>query len=121
MEQKFIEYCKVHNNYYGTLKSEINKLETGRNIIIEIDTHGAEKIKKLVDATLIFIGTPITKYLKERLTKRDTENSKTIKTRIQNSKKELKKINIYDYVLLNTSLTKSVQILNKLIQKKEIK
>lgn len=112
----FIEFCEVHGNYYGTLKSELKSNDLNQKIIIEIDTQGVEKIKPFLPATYIFIG-PCTKNdLKKRLEIRDTDHPGIISQRLENSKKELKKMNNYDYVLINKKLNDSISILSKLLR-----
>jgi len=104
--QDFLEWCEVHGNYYGTLKSEIDRLtDRGETCILEIDTQGARKIKKqLSDCLLIFLTPPTIKSLKERLVNRKTEDEATINRRLKRAEEELKEVHDYDYVVVNDNI-----------------
>ncbi|MEK9656951.1 MAG: guanylate kinase [bacterium] len=116
----FIEYCKVHNNFYGTLKTELNPLNEGKIVILEIDTQGAEKIKTKINGLFIFIAAPSQQELKKRLENRGTESKEKIEERLKNAKKELQKTNIYDYVLINKKIEESANLIIKIIQKERM-
>ena len=79
-KDSFIEYAKVHGNYYGTLKKVVEKeLNAGYDVILEIDIQGALNIKnKGIDAIFIFIMPPSMKELRDRLVKRGTETKEKI-------------------------------------------
>eukprot|EP01047_Picozoa_sp_COSAG01_P002053 COSAG01_NODE_52_length_31456_cov_125.226648_11_plen_186_part_00 len=115
----FIEYCNVHDEFYGTLKSELETLEEGHDLIIEIDTQGAEKIKAIQNATFIFIAPPSINELKKRLIKRNTDSKDNIEKRINTAKKELQKIDIYDYVLINKEIKETIKNITKIIFKEK--
>ncbi len=72
---EFLEYAKVHENYYGTLKSEVeNRLKKGEKIILEIDVQGGIQIKeKFPEANLIFFRTSTKEVLEARLRGRNTD------------------------------------------------
>ncbi len=113
----FVEWAKVHNNFYGTsrkvLEQTINK---GKDILLDIDVQGAIKIKKQYkDALMIFITTPTLKILKERLIKRNKDSLDVIKTRIKNAKKELTYLPKYDYLVLNDKLDISISNVKSII------
>ncbi len=112
-QHAFVEWEEVYENqFYGTLKSEVDRIwQQGRHIIFDIDVNGAADIKRLYgDKVLaIFIKPPSFEILIERLMKRGTENEKSIKKRIKRIIKELKCENNYDYVLLNDILEDALQ------------
>lgn len=110
----FLEYCCVHGEFYGTLKSEIQNDEK-KISILEIDTQGAKKLKNKIEATYIFIAAPTINTLKKRLVKRNTESLEKIINRTETAKKELAEIKIYDYVILNSNLNESYNNLKKII------
>lgn len=107
---KFIEWAKVHNNYYGTNKDVLqNTLSKGKDILLDIDVQGALNIKKKYkNSLMLFIMTPTLKELKNRLVKRNKDSKETINTRIENAKKEIKYAVKYDYLILNDKLRESI-------------
>ena len=106
---EFIEWCDVHGNKYGTLKKEIKKINENNKIgIVEIDTNGAQKIKKSYpEIVSIFIAPPTLSILQSRLENRQTETKEEIRQRIENAKKELTEIEHYDYVVINDTIINS--------------
>jgi guanylate kinase len=101
----FLEYTKVFNNYYGTLKESVEKkIAAGLHVILVIDVVGAKKIKQALDCTLIFIKPPSMKVLKERLLKRGAESDEQIKVRIEEASRELESEKFYDYSIINDDL-----------------
>ncbi len=105
-EGMFAEWAEVHGNYYGTPKQEIeNKLNKGIDVVFDIDVQGAVQLKQnLEDGVFVFILPPSLEELEKRLKKRRTDNEETIKIRLDNSKKEIKKYVEFDYVIVNDYL-----------------
>lgn len=116
----FLEYANVHGNYYGTLKSEVEaKLESGENVILEIDVQGGEQIKKkFPEAVLVFFKAPNEEELEKRLRGRNTDSEEVIKVRLENSLKELEYEKFYDLVVINNTVSEAVEELKKIIAKK---
>lgn len=100
---EFAEYAKYVGGYYGTLVSEVNKhLESGKHVILEIDTQGALQIReKYPDALLIWVCPPDFKTLAARLTHRGTNSPEDIRRRLDTAKKEMLLIPHYDYIVIN--------------------
>ena len=115
--EEFLEYCEVHGNFYGTLISEVhNSLENGKDVIIEIDTQGAQKIKAVMDGAIsIFLAPPTVKELKARLETRGTDSPESIASRIKIAKQELKEQDKYDYIIKNEILEKTIKNVLKII------
>ena len=114
----FIEYVEVYNGiYYGTLKNKVlEKLKEGTNVILEIDVDGALKVKeKFNDALLIFIAPPSYEELEKRLKERNTDSKDKIKERIEKANYELSKKNEYDYIVVNDTIEKAVNEIQKII------
>ena len=107
-EDAFIEWEEVYENqFYGTLKSEVDRItDLGKSIIFDVEVKGATNIKKFYgdDAFVIFIRPPSLKVLIERLKNRKTETEKSLKKRIARAKKELKYENNFDMILVNDIL-----------------
>ena len=106
-EGAFLEYMRVFDtNYYGTPKSFVTQeLEEGRSVILEIDVHGAMRVKSVYpDAVLIFIAPPSMSELKSRLIHRGTESAETIERRFTAAFHEVEYAGKYDYIVVNDIL-----------------
>ncbi|OCL82988.1 guanylate kinase [Arcobacter porcinus] len=129
----FLEYAKVHDNYYGTsLKPVIEALNDGKLVVFDIDVQGHKIIRKKLHnvVTSVFITTPTLKILEQRLTSRDTDSQDIIAKRIKNAKNEVEEFLDYDYLIINEKLDKAsnelvsiarvARIKSKLFEKDEI-
>lgn len=116
-QKQFAEWAKVHEHYYGTSKKSLERtINSGKDILLDIDVQGALKIKKQYkSAVMLFVMTPNLKVLKERLIKRNKDSMKTIKTRLANAKKEITYIPKYDYLVLNDKLESSIKNVQSII------
>jgi len=115
---EFLETAEVYGNYYGTPKTYVEKLlMDGKDVILEIDTVGAQNVKKqFPSAVLIFIVPPAAKDLQERLDKRNTETDEVKAKRLQASEKEFASIKKYDYVIVNNDLADAIADLEAIIR-----
>ena len=106
----FLEWAKVYDNYYGTLKSQVeSRLLSGINVILEIDTVGGANVKaKLPSAISIFLLPPDTEELKRRLISRATDAPDVIAKRLSCLDKELADGATYDYQVVNDDLERAV-------------
>jgi guanylate kinase len=103
----FLEWAKVHDNFYGTSLKPIQKaLQENKLVIFDIDVQGFEQVvKKLKNiTTTVFITTPTIKELERRLHLRDTDHKQIIDKRILNAKDEIQYIDQYDYLIINDDL-----------------
>ena len=100
---EFVEYTKTFTNYYGTLKSEIDKpLARGVDVLLELNVVGAMNIKKMYpDSVTVFISPPSIGALKARLIGRGTESPESIERRLKEIENESKVIDKYDYCVTN--------------------
>ncbi len=100
---EFVEYTKTFTNYYGTLKSEIDKpLSRGVDVLLELNVVGARRIKELYpDSVTVFITPPSIGALKARLIGRGTETPESIERRLREIENESKDIIKYDYCVTN--------------------
>ena len=107
-KKKFLEYAKVFNNYYGSSKELVFKeLNSGNNVIFDIDWQGTKKIKNKnlkYKLLTIFILPPSKEELKKRLIKREKKNLSTVGKRMKEFKKDLLRWKDYDYVVINDNL-----------------
>ena len=117
---EFLEYAKVFNNYYGTVKSPvINNLDKGKKLIFDIDWQGTEQIKKKkLQYKLItfFILPPSKKVLFERLPNRDMKDKLIVEERMKQFSKDVLHWNNYDYVVINDNLENCYNEVNHLIK-----
>ena len=117
---RFLEYAKVFNNYYGTVKSPvINNLDKGKKLIFDIDWQGTEQIKeKKLQYKLItfFILPPSKKVLFERLSNRDMKNKLIVEERMKQFNKDVLYWEEYDYVVINDNLENCYNEVNHLIK-----
>lgn len=115
---EFLEYAIVHSGeYYGTPKSKIEeKLNSGKDVLLEIDIQGAVKIKELMkDALFIFIVPPSMEELKKRLLARNTDDKDKILERFKTAYKEINEIKKYNYVVVNDKIDKAVEKVKSII------
>lgn len=102
---EFVEYEEVYpNQFYGTLKSEMEKIWNSRKVVLfDIDVKGAENLKKQfgADSLSVFIQPPSKESLANRLKNRGTENDKTLKTRIKKAEEELTYAPKFDKIVVN--------------------
>jgi len=107
----FLEWAKVHGNYYGTSLKPVKKaLEEGKLVLFDIDVQGFKALKKTALAPLLtslFIAPPSLEELKRRLRARGSDDTTTIQKRIENALEEMKAMEFYDYVLINKELEES--------------
>lgn len=109
-EKKLLEYAEYNGNYYGTPEDSIKKwLDEGKNVILEIEVQGAEKVMDhRADLVSIFITIPSMQELERRLRDRGTETEDKIRGRLEVAKRELARAFRYDYVVLNDEVDMAV-------------
>jgi len=119
-EGELLEYAVVYKDYKGIPKSQVREaLASGENVIMRIDVQGAETVRELVeDALLIFLTPQNEEELINRLKKRDTETQESLKLRIATTRQEYKKIDLFDYVVVNKDdqLDETVDTIEAIIQ-----
>lgn len=119
-KDEFLEWEEVYpDQYYGTLKKEVNRIwDKGNSVIFDIDVEGGLNLKNQFDdqALAIFIEPPSESALEERLRKRKTESEEKIKMRISKARKELAKAKQFDHVVVNDDLDVAVGKVKELVQ-----
>ena len=113
----FVEWALVYDDYYGTSYGTLEeKLNSGLDIILDIDIQGAKNIKeKINDCMLIFILPPSRKILEERLRSRATDNADAIEKRIGEATNELTNCRWYDFLIINDDCEKATKELESII------
>ena len=116
-EPRFIEWAIVHNHYYGTPISEIEKAKSCKcDILLDIDIQGARTLKeKQIDGIYVFITPSSINLLEERLYQRMSEGLYDISKRLEDAKEEMKEAKNYDYIIINDSLEGAIRDLNSII------
>jgi guanylate kinase len=107
-EDAFIEWEEVYtDNYYGTLRSEIERIwSEGKTVIFDVDVVGGLNIKRIFDgqALAIFVQPPSYDELEKRLRHRSTESEEKINMRMAKARKELSSASKFDVILINDDL-----------------
>jgi guanylate kinase len=116
---EFVEWEKVYDYYYGTLKAYVeNAVSGGKSIILEVDVKGAISIKGIFpEAVLVYIVPPSLDELEKRLRNRQTESESDFNKRIARAKMELELKEKFDYFIENSELEKAVEDTKSLIKK----
>jgi guanylate kinase len=120
----FIEWAKVHNNYYGTSKKFVeDTIRDNKIVVFDIDVQGNKALKSIYpDNTLsIFVTTKSINILKDRLIYRNTDSDDVIEKRLINAIDELKSIKDYDYLIINDEFDKSLNLINSIILSESIR
>ena len=116
---EFYEYDVHHNNYYGTSRKLLNeKIKSGKIIIKDIDVNGTEHLQDLLktNTKVVTIFLRVPKDELERRLKERTDSPAEIRLRLSRFEYEESKINLYDYVLKNDDLEKTVKIVITIIE-----
>lgn len=115
-EKKFIEWAVVHGHYYGTSRREVEKKGIHKDLILDIDVQGAQKLRsEIKKAVFIFILPPSYQALKNRLIKRGQESIDSIENRLEVAKKEIRYYSQFDYIVLNDKFEEAVVYLKSII------
>jgi guanylate kinase len=113
-EGYFLEWAEVHGNFYGTSKRQIDKaLDEGKIVFLDIDVQGHESVRKAYPdiTTSIFVTTKNEKILIDRLKNRGTETEDSLKIRLINALNEMKRVEEYDFLLINDDFNEAKEYL----------
>ena len=116
-EDGFLEYAEYNGNYYGTPEAPIRRLlSEGKNVILEIEVQGAEKVMNhRSDLVSIFITIPSIEELERRLRDRGTETDDKVRGRMETARQELTRAFRYHYVVLNDEVELATARINTII------
>ena len=113
---EFLEYANVHGCFYGTLHRTVREnLDRGVDVLIDIDTQGAARIRACENAVIrdaiadVFIMPPDLEELRRRLIKRGTERDEQIEMRIRNAAEEMASWRDYRYTIITGSVEEDLQ------------
>lgn len=109
-KDELLEWAEFCENYYGTPRSAVEQaLQTGTDVILEIEIQGALQIKKrFPHGVFVFVVPPSMSVLSERIHKRGTESEDVIRKRLETATRELSYVTEYDYVIVNDELENAV-------------
>ena len=105
-ENKFYEYAKIFDNYYGTLKKSVDQLIKVNDIIFDIDWQGTKQLSKFKNLKLIkiYLITANKNEVRQRLIARNQNSNNEINKRINSFEEDIKHWNDYDYIIINKNL-----------------
>ena len=105
-QNKFYEYAKIFENYYGTLKKTVDETFLKNDIIFDIDWQGTKQLSKFKNLKLIkiFLTTVSKEELKKRLIKRNQNTDDEINKRFKSFDEDIKHWSDYDYIIINKNL-----------------
>jgi guanylate kinase len=108
---EFVEWVENYGHFYGTSGKVMNEvLGKGKDLLLDVEPHGAKKIKKkFEDGIFVFVLPPSLDELLNRLEKRGHESPEVIKTRFTQAERELKEVMWYDYTIFNDDLETAVK------------
>lgn len=119
----FVEHAKVHGDHYGTLREPIvTNLETGKDVLIDIDTQGAAVIRNCGDPLIrdaladVFIMPPDLEELRKRLLKRGTETAHQIDSRLATAAREMEHWRDYRYTIISGSVEEDLQRFRQIME-----
>ena len=121
-KKKFYEYAKIFDNYYGTLKENVDKSILKNDIIFDIDWQGTKQLSKFNNLNLIkiYLITDNKEELKKRLIKRNQNTIDEIKKRFNSFDEDIQHWNDYDYIIINKNLEVCFKQIEKIISEKKI-
>jgi guanylate kinase len=112
------EWATVHNNLYGTPAAPLEAaLNDGRDVLLDIDTHGAAQLRtRYPQAVLIFIVAPSMGELEQRLRERGSDAGSAIATRLARARLEVTLWKRYDYLIVNRDVKEAMEQLSSIVQ-----
>lgn len=120
---EFFEHAHVHGNHYGTSRKAIeDRIQSGEDIVLEIDWQGALQIKRIFpNAILIFIMPPSYEELLQRLNRRGEDSPEVIETRMANARIEVAQAQHFDFVVINALFESALFDLKSIVHAQRLK
>ena len=117
-EKKFYEYAKIFNNYYGTLKTNVDENIKKNDILFDIDWQGTKQLSEHKNLNLlkIYLITDSKKELKKRLIKRNQNSLEEVEFRFKAFDEDIKHWKDYDYIVINKNLEACFKQLEQIIK-----
>ena len=122
-ENKFYEYAKIFENYYGTLKKNVDETILNNDIIYDIDWQGTKQLSKFKNLNLIkiYLITDNKEELKKRLIKRNQNTDEEVEKRFNSFDEDIKHWSDYDYIIINKNLDVCFRQIESIILNKKNK
>ena len=116
-DKEFYEYAKIFDNYYGTLKKNVDKILKKNDIIFDIDWQGTKQLSKFKELKLVklYLITDSKSELKKRLLNRDQNTKEEIEKRFNSFDEDVKHWKDYDYIIINKNLEVCFKQIEKII------
>lgn len=116
-DDALLEWAEVYGNYYGTPYHHVKELlDSGKDVVLEIDTQGAMQVKgKFPQGVFIYIVPPSLEELADRIHKRGTDSVESIKRRLSCATAEMNKVYSYNYVVVNDEVPIAVRKIEAII------
>ena len=120
---EFFEHAHVHGNHYGTSRKAIEaRIQSGEDVVLEIDWQGALQIKRIFpNAILIFIMPPSYEELLQRLNRRGEDSPEVIETRMANARIEVAQAQHFDFVVINALFESALFDLKSIVHAQRLK
>jgi len=122
-EGSMLEYAEYAGNYYGTPKAPVDEmLDSGINVVLEIEVQGADKIRKMYpDVISVFLMPPSLSALEARIRMRGTEDEESIAHRLFIAEQEIRRADEFGYVIVNDTVTDAVEAFETIIRAEKLK
>ena len=120
-KNEFYEYAKIFENFYGTLKKNVDETILTNDILFDIDWQGTKQLSKFKNLNLvkIYLITHNKNELKQRLIKRNQNTEEEIKKRFNSFDEDVKHWNDYDYIIINKNLETCFRQIENIIKTKK--
>jgi guanylate kinase len=120
---EFLESAQVYGNYYGTSKKWINEaIESGRDVLLEIDSQGARQVRQAFpQAISLFVLPPSLEVLELRLRSRGQDSPESIGRRLASACEEVTHVSEYDYVIINETLDRALYDLRCIVEAERLR
>lgn len=120
---EFIESAEVYGNLYGTSQKWINEsIESGKDVLLEIDSQGAQQVRKIFSNVVsIFVLPPSLEELENRLRNRNQDSEEVITKRMDAAREEIRHVSEYDYVIINDNMDIALRDLICVVQSEHLR
>lgn len=120
---EFAECAEVHGNFYGTLRSEVERvLSLNRHVLMDIDVQGARQFHAAYpESVMVFLLPPSAERLMQRLTLRQTESADEFRTRLRAAREELRAAVSYQYAVVNDDLESAYRTVSSIIDAEAVR
>jgi len=123
-QNRFLEYAKVFDNYYGTPRAQVeDKMNQGKDVLFDIDWQGTQQLKARArdDLVSVFILPPSIAELENRLNKRGQDTPEVVARRMSKAADEMSHYPEYDYIIVNVDLDASVRQVKSILMAERLR